>query len=157
MVCNTKLQRALAVLVGLVVSPFFVVLFEFALIFHGLGLPLPWWYESFGINSFAFSRLQSLAESFLDAAPQSVIQSRLYLMGSDPNGIHVYVDTWLIPFSMAGPLLSVLKTAAVLAIEPHHYSYTFKEYCQKLMRFESVDLHSGVMSASSASTTQGVV
>ena len=155
MACNTKLQRALTVLVGLMVSPFFFVLFEFALIFHGLGLPLPVWFESFGIVSFAFYRLQSCAETFLNAAPQSVIQSKLYLMGNDPNGIQVYINTRLFLFSMAGSLLSVLKSAAVLVVEPHHYHYSFKVYCRKLVRFDSIIVHSGCASASSASTTQG--
>lgn len=155
MVCNIKFQRALAVLVGLVVSPVFFVLFEFALIFHGLGLPLPVWFESFGIDSFAFYRLQSFTETFLNATPQSVIQSKLYLMGNDPNGIHVYINTRLFLFSMTGSLLSVLKSAAVLATEPHHYRHSLKEYCHKLLRFESITVHSGFASASSASTTQG--
>ena len=80
-------------------------------------------------------------------------------MGNDPNGVHVYIDTTLFLFSMTGSLFSVLKSAAVLAFEPHYYSYTFKEYCVKLMRFESFQVHGGFTPASSTSNTQntGVV
>ena len=154
MVSKTWLQRVLAYLIGLLLSPMLFVLCELALIFHGLGLPLPLWYVSLSVDLFAFYRLQSLAETILNAAPQSVIQSKLYLLGNDPNGVHVYIDTRLFLFSMTGSLLSVLKSAAVLAIEPHSYSYTFKDYCLKLVRFESFKVHSGFTAASSASPTQ---
>ena len=157
MVCDTTLQKTLAVFMGLMASPFVFVLFEAALIFHGFGLPLPLWFESFGVDMFAFYRLQSLAETFLNAAPQSIIQSKLYLMGNDPNGVHVYIDTRLFLFSMTGSLFSVLKSAVVLAIEPRYYNYTFKEYCLKLVRFESFKVHSGFTAASSASTTQAAL
>lgn len=137
-------------------SPFLFFMFEFALLAHVFVLPLPAWSESFGVDPFAFYHLQSLAETFLNTAPQSINQSKLYLMGNDPKGVHVYIDTTLFLFSMTGSLFSVLKSAAVLATEPHYYSYTFKGYCLKLVRFESFQVHSGFTAASSASNTQTI-
>lgn len=47
--------------------------------------------------------------------------------GSLLNGVRVHIGTRLFLFSrrMIGSLFSMLKSAAVLAIEPHYYNYTF--------------------------------
>lgn len=65
--------------------------------------------------------MQSVAEAFLSALPQSVVQSKLYLMGNDPNGIHVYIDTSLFLVSTVASLFSVLNAVALIAIEHHQY------------------------------------
>ena len=62
------------------------------LILHGVGVSLPVWWGSLGVDWGTYCRMQSVAEAFLNALPQSVVQTKLYL-GNDPNGVHVYIDT----------------------------------------------------------------
>lgn len=83
--------------------------------------------------------IQAFAESFLNALPQSVLESKLYLMGNDPHGVHVDIDTTLFLLSMVGSVVSMLKTIAVFCIEQHAYSCGAKRYLFQLLKLEPLD------------------
>lgn len=138
--CQTW-RRAVAIVVGLMLSPVLLIVFELAMILHGLGIPLPMWVRSFGVDMFSFYRVQSLAEALLNALPQSIVQSKLYLMGNDPNGVHVYIDTTLFLFSMTGSLSSILKSVPLVMLEHRHFKCSVKAYFTKSMRLESLAGH----------------
>ena len=149
--CRTLIRKAIAPLIGLCIAPILFVAIEFALVFHSLGVPLPGWWGSLDIDLVTFYRMQSIAEAFFSALPQSIIQSKLYLMGNDPNGVHVYINTNLFLVSMIGSLFSILKTIALVASELHQYGCsligfttqyylfwaTLGGYFLKLVKFES--------------------
>lgn len=148
---GTLMRQAAAVLMGLLLAPSLFIGLEFLLILHGIGVPLPSWWGALGIDLVTFYRMQSVAEAFSNALPQSIIQTKLYLMGNDPNGVHVYIDTKLFLVSVIGSLFSILKTVACMTIELHQYGYTligyssrprlflgtFTGYFLKLIKFES--------------------
>ena len=140
--CQEKLGRrmlmhwAAAPLIGLVLAPMMFLGLEVMLVFHGIGVPLPGWWGSLGIDVGTLYRTQSVAEAFLSALPQSIVQSKLYLMGNDPNGVHVYIDTPLFLISMSASLFSVFKTIALIAIELHQYGCSLLAYVLALIRFE---------------------
>ena len=137
-------RRAVAIVVGLIVSPGLLVVLEFAMILHGLGVPLPMWVRAFGVDMFSFYRVQSLAEALVNALPQSIVQSKLYLMGNDPNGVHVYIDTTLFLFSMSGSLLSILKSIPLVMLEHRYFKCSVKAYFIRSMRLEPLGGHKGL-------------
>ena len=138
MVISASLMRtAAALLTGLLLAPILFLGIELVMIFHGIGVPLPACWGYLGIDLVAFYRTQSLAEAFLSALPQAAVQSKLYLMGNDPNGIHVYIDTNLYLVSMVGSLFSIFKSVALVAIEVHQYGCSLLGYCVKLANFET--------------------
>ena len=133
-------QKAAVLSIALLLSPVMFLLLDFGMIFHGIGIPLPTWlsFSSIGIDVYSFYRLQAFLESALNALPQSVVQSRLYIEGNDPGGIHVYIDTTLFLFSIIGSFSSILKSVAVIIIEPCQNSCSSVAYCRKLVQFEPV-------------------
>ena len=137
--CSTVMHRVAGHLVGLLLAPILFLGLELAMTFHGIGVPLPAWYGRLGVDLVTFYRTQSVAETFLSALPQSIVQSKLYLMGNDPNGIHVYIDTNLFLISMIGSLFSILKTVALIAIELHQYGCSLLAYGLKLIQFQTFD------------------
>lgn len=130
------LHKTVAILIGLVLSPVIFLLLE-----HGLGLPLPNWFNILHVDISTFYRVQSLAKTFLNALLQAAVQTKLYLMGNDPNGVHVYIDTRLYLNSMAGSLSSLLKSIALLMIELHQRRSTLVAYFGKLVKFEAFEAH----------------
>ena len=106
---GTLMRRTAAPVIGLMLAPMLLFGIEVVLVFHGIGVPLPACWGSLGVDLVTFYRMESVAEAFLNALPQSVVQSKLYLMGNDPNGIHVYIDTNLFLFSMIGSLFRSLR------------------------------------------------
>ena len=97
----------LASLKGVLLSPVLFFALDIGLVCDGLGIPLPKALKKLDVNMFALYRAQSLAESLFNALPQSILQSKLYLMGNDPNGTHVYIDTTLFLFSSGLSLVYV--------------------------------------------------
>ena len=150
---GTQMRQAAALLMGLLLAPIMFVGLEFLLIFHGIGVPLPLWWGSLGIDLVTFYRTQAVLEAFTNALPQSVVQTKLYLMGNDPNGTRIYINTTLFLVSMIGSLFSVLTTVVFVTIELHQYGRSltmlghltriqlfldaFKGYCLRLLKFES--------------------
>ena len=143
--CGTVMCRAAGCLIGLLLAPILFIGLELALVFHGIGVPLPGWYGCLRVDLVALYRMQSVAEAFLSALPQSIVQSKLYLMGNDPNGIHVYIDTNLYLISVVGSLFSILKTVAVIAIELHQYGCSLTGYFFKLIQFRTFQQYQGFM------------
>ena len=123
-------RQAVALLVGMhmLLAPILFFAIEVVLLFHGVGVPLPAWWFSLEIDLVTSYHMESVAEAFLNALPQSIIQSKLYLMGNDPNGIHVYIDTSLFLFAMVGSLFSVFKTVVLIVIELHRYDCNLLVY-----------------------------
>ena len=132
-------HKTVAILIGLVLSPVIFLLLELALVVRGLGLPLPNWFKILHVDMSTFYRVQSLAETFLNAVPQAAVQTKLYLMGNDPNGVHVYIDTRLYLSSMAGSLFSLLKSIALLMIELQQRKSTLVAYFGKMAKFEAFE------------------
>jgi len=133
-------QKAAVLSVAVVFSPVMFLLMEIGMIFHGIGIPLPIWlsFSSIAIDVYSFYRLHAFLESALNALPQSVIQTRLYIEGNDPGGIHVYIDTTLFLFSVIGSFSSILNSVAVIILEPHQNNCSFMTYCSRLVKFEPV-------------------
>lgn len=136
-VSRSLIHRAAAPLSGLLLAPVLFVGLQLMLILHGVGIPLPAWWGSLGIDLGTFCRMQSVAEAVFSALPQSIVQTKLYLMGNDPRGVHVYIDTSLFLTSVVASLFSVLKTVALIAIELHQYGYTLFGYGWALIKFDS--------------------
>ena len=134
---GTLMNLVAAPLMGLLLAPVLFCGLHLVLIFHGIGVPLPAWWGPLGVDLGSFYRTQSLAEAFLSALPQSIVQTKLYLMGNDPNGVHVYIDTSLFLVSMTGLLSSVLKTVALIVIELHQYGISLVVYGLALVQFDS--------------------
>lgn len=148
---KTLICRVAAPMTGLLLAPVLFFAIEFTLIFHGVGAPLPAWWGSLNIDLVTFYRTQSIVEAFFSALPQSIVQSRLYLMGNDPNGVRVYINTNLFLVSIIASLSSILKTVILVATELHQYgcsmvaypaqSYLFKDalrgYTVKLVKLEA--------------------
>ena len=134
---KSMLRQAVALLIVLLLAPLLFIGLELVLIIHGIGVPLPLWWGYLGIDLVTLYRLQSVAEASFSALPQAIVQSRLYLMGNDPNGVQVYIDTNLFLVSMVGSLFSILKTVALIAIEVHQYQCSLLEYFIKLVKFET--------------------
>lgn len=136
---GTLMRRAAAPLVGLVLAPMLLFGIEVLLIFHGIGVPLPAWWGFMGVDLLTFYRMESIAEGLFNALPQAVVQSNLYLMGNDPNGVLVYINTNLFVFSMLGSLFAIFKTVVLIAIELHQYSSycSVLGYCIRLLKFET--------------------
>ena len=134
---RSVVHQAAALLIGLLIAPLLFIGLELVLVLHGIGVPLPIWWGDLGIDVVTFYRMQSVAEAFFSALPQAIVQSRLYLMGNDPNGVGVYIDTNLFLVSMVGSLFSILKTVALIAIEVHQYECSLLSYCLKLVKFKT--------------------
>ena len=134
---RSVMRQAVALLIVLLLAPLLFIGLELVLIIHGVGVPLPLWWGYLGIDLVTLYRLQSVAEATFSALPQAIVQSRLYLMGNDPNGVQVYIDTNLFLVSMVGSLFSILKTVALVAIEVHQYKCSLLEYFIKLVKFET--------------------
>ena len=140
--CQEKFGRrmlmhwAAAPLIGLLLAPMLFLGLEVMLVFHGIGVPLPAWWGSLVIDLGTFYRTQSIAEAFLSALPQSIVQSKLYLMGNDPSGVHVYIDTPLFLISISASLCSVFKTIALVAVELHQYGCSLLAYVLTSIKFE---------------------
>lgn len=135
----SQLQTILVCVVGVLLSPVMLLVLEIGLILHGLGVPVPQWLRSADVSVYSVQRLQTYSESCLNALPQTILQSRLYLLGNDPNGTHVYIDTMLFLVSASASMASVLKTVAVFRVERHMYGCSFVEYCTKLFAFQSLE------------------
>ena len=136
---DTSLHKFAALLVGLVLSPVLYLVVAIGTVLQGVSVPLPSWVESLDVNMFTFYRLLSLAESSINALPQSILQSQLYVMGNDPNGIHVYINTRLFLFSITGSFFSILKSIAVIIMEPYQNQCSLVGYCSRLGKLESME------------------
>ena len=132
---GTLMRQAAAPVIGLLLAPVLLLGIELELILHSIGVALPRWWGSLGVDLVTLYRMQSVAEAFLNALPQAVGQSKLYLMG--PNDPLIYIDTNLFVLSMTASLLSVFTTVALIVIELFQYNCSMLEYCIRLVKFET--------------------
>lgn len=123
-------------ILGVLFSPILLLALELAMLLQGLGVPLPMKFDLLGTDIFTFYRLQSCAESFINAFPQSILQSKLYFMGNDPHGVHVYIDTKLFLSSAVGSLTSVLKSVLMVSTEVQQHGCGFIGYWVKLFQLK---------------------
>ena len=135
---GTRMKLVAATLMGLLLAPVLFCGLQLLMILHGVGVPLAAWLGLLGVDLGSVYRVQSVAEALLSALPQSIVQTKLYLMGNDPNGVRVYIDTSLFLVSMTGSLFSVLKTIALVAIELHQYGISLVGYGLALVKFDSI-------------------
>ena len=140
--CQEQVGRSIlmrwvvAPLIGLLLAPTLFLGLQLVLIIHGIGVPLPTWWGSLGVDLMTFYRMESIAEAMFNALPQSVVQSKLYLMGNDPSGVLIYINTNLFLFSIFGSLFSMYKTVALVVLELHQCSCSALGYCTRLVNFE---------------------
>ena len=131
---KSALWQAFAVLAGVAISPVLFLALEANMMLEGMGfhhfskfVPL----EDASMST--LYRAQSVAESFMSAFPQALLQTKLYTMGNDPKGVHVYISTTLFLYSVVGSLASVLKTVGLMMIEVNQCSCNLFVYLKKLI------------------------
>lgn len=118
-------------------SPLIYVALVVALLLEGVRLSVPHWCLPAPLSLSIAYRLKSVGESALNALPQAILQSKLYIMGNDPNGVRVYIDTNLYLYSVVGSLSSVLSTVALVMIEVHESQCGFFTYIKNLLELVS--------------------
>ncbi|KAL3154975.1 hypothetical protein ABBQ38_011503 [Trebouxia sp. C0009 RCD-2024] len=128
-----------AAVAGVVLSPFIFLACEFGMLVEATGIPAARWFLPASPELSTLYRFKSIAEAFFNALPQAIIQTKLYVMGNDPNGIHVYIDTALFIASAFGSLASVLKTVALMIFEVHQEGHGMFVYLKRLVVLVSVD------------------
>ena len=147
---RTCLLKMVACFAGLLLSPLIFIVLEFAVIFEGIGFRLPKFCQVLDLDMSTLYRSQSVAESLLNALPQSIIQSRLYVMGNDPGGTHVYINTTLFLYSVIGSFVSLLKTVALVMIEVHNFECGFISYVRHMLRLDSFEGHHALQGTSAS-------
>lgn len=131
--CRVCLHKTASCLLGLAMSPLFFFSLEIGMITEGFGCALP---DSVLLTTIELStlyRMKSIVESVFNALPQAIIQTKLYIMGNDPGGIRVYIDTTLFLSSVIGSQLSILKTVALVLIELHLFGCNMQVYFSDLL------------------------
>ncbi|KAL3154985.1 hypothetical protein ABBQ38_011511 [Trebouxia sp. C0009 RCD-2024] len=131
-----------AAVAGVIFSPFIFLACEFGMLLEATGVPAACWVLPASFEFSAMYRVKSIAEAFFNALPQAIIQTKLYIMGNDPNGIHVYIDTTLFIASVFGSLVSVLNTVALMMFEVHQEGHGILVYLKRLVD-PSFDSNSG--------------
>lgn len=131
---KSALWQAFAVLAGVAICPVLFLALEANMMLEGMGfhqfskfVPL----EDASMST--LYRTQSFAESFMSAFPQALLQTKLYTMGNDPKGVHVYISTTLFLYSVVASLASILKTVGLMMIEVNQCSCNLFVYLKKLI------------------------
>lgn len=128
-------RQAGAIFAGMLISPFLFLGLQVNMMLEGLGMSIARCLPFTGLNMSALYRAQSTAEVFFSALPQACIQTKLYIMGNNPDGVRVYIDTNLYVYSVVGSLVSVLKTVALIIYEVHGCDGGFRGYLWVLLDF----------------------
>lgn len=148
-----RIARTLAAIVaGVLFAPVLFIILEAAMLTKGFGFTIAESLVPTAVELSSFYRAHAVAEAFLNALPQAVVQTKLYLMGNDPNGIHVYINTTLFFYSVAGSATSVLKTVLLLIIELYQFRCGLVMYFRKLIVFGSLDDQGTVVNGQQASS-----
>lgn len=108
-------------LVGLALAPVLFLTLEVGMLTEAVGIPLAKWVLPAMFDLATLYRGKSILESFTNALPQAIVQTKLYIMGNSPNGVHVYINTSLFLASVVGSFASILKTVALLSTEVRQY------------------------------------
>ncbi|KAL3148709.1 hypothetical protein ABBQ38_014122 [Trebouxia sp. C0009 RCD-2024] len=144
-----------AIGVGVLFAPVLFIVLEAAMLTEGFGFNIAESLVPTAVELSSFYRAHAVAEAFLNALPQAVVQTKLYLMGNDPNGIHVYINTTLFFYSVAGSAFSVLKTVLLMIIELYQFRCSLVKYLRKLMVFENLDDQGTLVNGQQAGSTVG--
>ncbi|KAL3145938.1 hypothetical protein ABBQ38_015298 [Trebouxia sp. C0009 RCD-2024] len=152
---NRIVHNLAAIVGGVLFAPVLFVVLEAALLTEGFGFTIAESLVPTALDLSSFYRANTVAEAFLNALPQAVVQTKLYLMGNDPNGIHVYINTTLFCYSVAGSALSVLKTVLLMITELYQFRCSLVTYFRKLMMFETLDDQGTAVSGQQASSAMG--
>ncbi|KAL3161106.1 hypothetical protein ABBQ38_009487 [Trebouxia sp. C0009 RCD-2024] len=152
---NRIVHNLTAIVAGVLYAPVLFIVLEAAMLTEGFGFTIAESLVPTAVDLSTFYRAHAVAEAFLSALPQAVVQTKLYLMGNDPNGIHVYINTTLFFYSVAGSALSVLKTALLMIIELHQFRCGLVTYFRKLMVSESLNAQGTALNGQQASSTMG--
>lgn len=131
---------------GLLLTPVMFVIMEVGNVIDGLGIPIPAWLQDHSPDCSAYYWLNAAAESVLNALPQSVVQTTLYLRGNTSNGTGQYIDTWLFSYSIVASLLSVLKTVVKCFFEWRFSDKSALVYVMRLLSLQDVRLKHSVLS-----------
>ena len=83
------------------------------------------------------------------------MQTKLYTVGNDPNGIHAYINTTLFLYSVTGSAISVLKTVVLMIIERHQFQCSLVSYLTKLVVFERLNAQGTAVNGQQASSAMG--
>ncbi|KAL3145780.1 hypothetical protein ABBQ38_015158 [Trebouxia sp. C0009 RCD-2024] len=140
---------------GVLFAPVLFVVLEAAMLTEGFGFTIAESLVPTAVDLSSLYRAHAVAEAFLNALPQAVVQTKLYLMGNDPNGVHVYINTTLFFYSVAGSAVSVLKTVVLMVVELYQFRCGPVTYFRKLMVFESVDEQGTAVTGQQASSAMG--
>ena len=65
------------------------------------------------------------------------------MMGNDPNGVRVYIDTTLFLYPVIGSLSLVLKSVIVVMVELHLSKRSFLAHCSGLLHLQVEPLMPG--------------
>ncbi len=122
------------------------VIMEVGIVVDGLGIPIPAWLSDHSPDCSAYYRLNAAAESVLNALPQSVVQTTLYLRGNTSNGTGQYIDTRLFSYSIVASLLSVLTTVVKGFFEWRFSDKSALVYVMRLLSLQDVRLKHSVLS-----------
>lgn len=115
------LFKSTAIVAGVLFAPVMFILMEAAMLTHGYGFIIAEPLMPTALDLSTFYRAHAVAEAFLNAFPQAVVQTKLYIVGNDPDGIHVYINTTLFLYSVTGSAISVLKTVVLMIIERYRF------------------------------------
>ncbi|KAL3131869.1 hypothetical protein ABBQ38_007579 [Trebouxia sp. C0009 RCD-2024] len=159
---NSMVHKLGATVAGVLFAPVLFIVLEAALLTEGFGFTIAEFLVPTALDLSSFYRAHTVAEAFLNALPQAVVQTKLYLMGNDPKGIHVYISTTLFLYSVTGSGLAILKTVVVMIIELYQLRCGLVTYCRKLMVFGSLDdqgiaVHGQQASSAMSKTSSGTV
>ncbi|KAL3136330.1 hypothetical protein ABBQ38_005594 [Trebouxia sp. C0009 RCD-2024] len=148
-------HNLVAIVAGMLFAPVLFIVLEAAMLRTGFGVTIAGSLVLTAVDLSSFYLAHAVAEAFLNALPQAVVQTKIYLMGNDPNGIHVYINTTLFFYSVAGSALSVLKTALLMIIELFQFRCGLVTYFRKLAVFESLDDQGTVVNGQQATSAMG--
>ncbi|KAL3158542.1 hypothetical protein ABBQ38_010763 [Trebouxia sp. C0009 RCD-2024] len=144
-----------AIVGGMLFAPVLFLVLEAAMLTKCFGFTMAESLVPTAVDLSSFYRAHAVAEALLNAVPQAVVQTKLYLMGNDPNGIHVYINTTLFLFSVTGSALSFLKTVLLMIIELHQFHCGLVTYFRKLVVFECLDDQGTIVNGQQASSAMG--
>lgn len=131
--CNSVMCNVIAIAIGLALSPFLFLALYVAMLIQAIGVSRQHHFLHSFCDLTTMYRAKSIVESVFNALPQAIIQTKLYTMGNDPNGIHVYINTPLFLASVFSSLASILSTIALLMIELYQFQYGTFNFLKRLI------------------------
>lgn len=151
------MHQAGAVLSGLLISPVLFLALQLDLMLQCFGFSVSKFFKLADFSLASLYRTQSVFEAYLNAFPQAILQTKLYVMGNDPHGIHVYINTTLYVYSVVGSLASFLQTVACMIIEIPQGKGGLRVYLRQLVFFLPFEDDQQVQAVDMGRTLSGTV